>query len=184
MSETNRSITVANDTQVLVGIKKDLSTVSSLSLAGSTYTPVTLEQLIQSRIDLANTIAQARAHWLDVTATYGALNTKVTQVVRGLRQYVINAYGEQSPLLADFGFAPPKQATLTPEQKVARAAKAAATRKARGTMGKVAKQKVKGTVPVTVAAPTAPVPAPAAPAPVTTTAAPAVTVPAAAPHAG
>lgn len=184
MSAINRSLTVAHDTQMLVGIKKDLATVSTLAIAGSTYTPVTLEQLIQSRIDLANTVAQARAHWLDTTATYDALNTKVTQVVRGLRQYVINAYGEQSPLLADFGFAPRKQATLTPEEKVAKAAKALATRKARGTMGKVAKKKVKGTVAMTVAAPTSPAPAPAAPAPVTTTATPAVTAPAAAPHAG
>ena len=93
--------------------------MSSLPLAGSTYTMVALEQLIQSRIDVINRIAVAKAQWLDA-----------------LRQYVINAFGQNSPLLADFGFKPPTTKPLTPEQKVAKAEKAAATRKARGTMGK------------------------------------------------
>src|SRR5581483_10415404 len=96
-----------------------------------------------------------------------ALNTNVTQVVRALRQYVINANGPDSPVLADFGFAPPKQAGLTPEQLVARGQKAAATRKARHTMGKKQKASIKGTV-----APTAP--ATAAPASESTSATPPV----------
>jgi hypothetical protein len=160
MSKINRSTTQARDGQVIVGIKKDLQNVSSLPLAASTYTMAALEQLIQSRIDAANAVANAKANWHDAMATYDALNTKVTEVVRGLRQYVINAFGQNSPVLADFGFTPPKKATLTPEQKVAKAAKAKATREARGTMGKKQKALIKGTVSTT-----APATSPAAPAP-------------------
>jgi hypothetical protein len=42
-----------------------------------------------------------------------------------------NVFGENSPVLADFGFTPPpRKAVLTPDQKVAKAEKALATRKA------------------------------------------------------
>jgi hypothetical protein len=158
---TNRSTTQAHDGQVIVGIKKDLQNVSSLPLAGTTYTTTTLEQLVQSRIDAVNAVVNARANWLHAAATYKALNTQVTQVVRALRQYVINAFGQESPVLADFGFTPPKKATLTPEQKLAKAQKADATRKARGTKGKKQKASIKGTVPATAPATSPPAPTPA-----------------------
>jgi hypothetical protein len=58
-----------------------------------------------------------------------ALNAQATQVVRALRQYVLDAFGQNSPTLADFGFTPPKKVTLTPEQKAARTAKAFATQR-------------------------------------------------------
>jgi hypothetical protein len=172
---TNRSTTQAHDGQVIVGIKGHLQNVSSLPLAGSTFTMAELEQLIQSRIDAANAVAGAKAHWHDGSATYKSLNKHVSQVVRALRQYVINSFGESSPVLADFGFTPPKKATLTPEQKVARALKAAATRKARGTMGKKQKAPIKGTVTVPATS------HPAASAPTATTAPAVVTAPAPAP---
>ncbi len=158
MSAINRSTTQAHDGQVIVGIKKDLQSVTSLPLAGSTYTMASLTQLVQSRIDAANTVANAKAQWHDASATYKALNSQVTQVLHGLRQYLINAFGPASPVLADFGFTASKRTPLTPEQKVARAAKAEATRKARGTLGKKQKAAIKGAVPPT--APASPSPAP------------------------
>jgi hypothetical protein len=179
MTENNRSITQARDGQVIAGIKKDLQNVSSLPLASSTYTMAALVQLVQSRIDAANTVVNARAQWVDSSAAYETLNTKVTRVVRDLRQYVISVHGPDSPVLADFGFTPPKRAALTPEELVARAQKAAATRKARGTMGKKQKAKIKGTVdttaPATPPAATPPTAAPSA-APVAVAPAPASVV--------
>jgi hypothetical protein len=151
----NRITTQAHDGQVLVGIKKDLQNVASIPIGGSTYTMVALEQLVQSRIDAVNRVLTAKAQWTEATAAFKALDPQVSKVVRGLRDYVINAFGETSPVLADFGFEPPKKGTLTPEENVARAEKAAATRKARGTLGKKQKAKIKGTV-VTTAPATAP----------------------------
>ena len=147
---TNRLMTQARDAQVIVGIHAHLQNVPSLPLAGTTYTMTELATQVQGRTDLANTVAAARALWLDVTAQYHALNGKLTPVVRGLRQYVINAFGEDSPVLADFGFAPTKKTSLTPAQLVARGQKAAATRKARGTLGPKQKKAIKGTVEVPV----------------------------------
>jgi hypothetical protein len=161
----NQTVTQALDGQVIAGIKKDLQNVPSLPLAGSTYTSTALVQLVQSRIDAANAVATARAEWLAVAAKYKALNANVTKVVRALRQYVVNVYGENSPTLADFGFTSPKRAVLTSEELALRAQKAAATRKARGTASKKQKAKIKGTVPV-VAAPTTGTTPPAPTAPV------------------
>jgi hypothetical protein len=150
----NRAFTQAHDGQIIVGIRKNLQNVSSLATGGSTFTLVAIETLVQSRIDAAGAADVARARWLDAVAKYRALDTQATPVVRGLRRYVIDAFGENSPVLADFGFTPPRKTVLTPEQNVAKAKKAAATRKARGTMGKKEKLKIKGTVDT--AAPTSP----------------------------
>ncbi len=168
----------ARDAQVIAGIQKDLSTASSLALAGSTYTPASLTQLVQSRIDAVASVTAARAAWLATVAKYRALDPQVTQVVRSLRNYVIDVHGASSPVLADFGFTPPKKTALTAGEIVARTAKSNATRKARHTMGSQQKKTVTGNVtgvvvtPVTEPSPSpdpaSPTPAPASPAPVST----------------
>ena len=182
----NRPFTQAHDGQVMVGIKKNLQNVSSLPAGGSTFTMAAIEALVQSRIDAANAVDVARANWLEATAKYQALNTQVTPVVRSLRRYVIAAFGENSPVLADFGFTPPKKAEMTPEAKVARAEKSAATRKARGTMGKKQKAKIKGTVPATgtTPAPSDPASPPASATPVAPATPPAQATPSPAPAGG
>jgi hypothetical protein len=103
-----------------------------------------LTQLVQSRVDAVNAVLAARASLAKAIGTYEALDTKVTPLVRGIRQYVINAYGEKAAELADFGFTPDKRATQTTEEKAAAAAKRMATREARGTTGKKAKSDVTG----------------------------------------
>ena len=143
-NQTNRKPTQASDGQVIAGIKKDLQNVATLPLGGDTYTPTSLVAFFQSRIDAINAVALAKAHYQAAIATYQAINTKGTVVARGLRQYVMNAFGVTSPLIADFGYTPPKRATQTPEQKAAAVAKRKATRQARGTLGPKAKLAVTG----------------------------------------
>ncbi len=140
----NRTTKQARDGQVIVGIKKDLQSVTSIPLDGDTYTPTSLVAFIQSRIDSATKVATAKAAWIDATTQYDTIDTKATAVVSGLKQYVMNAFGKTSPLLADFGFSPRKVTVLTPEQKQQAVAKRAATRAARGTKGPVAKLAVTG----------------------------------------
>jgi hypothetical protein len=177
----NRTNQQGKDQQILDGIKKDLQTMSSLSLGGTTYTPASLEALIQSRIDAVNEVTTAKANWQNAAKAYTALNTLATVVVRDLKALVIGAFGSTSPKLADFGFTPRKVTVRTPEQKAAAAAKAKATRKARNTMGPKAKLAVKGTVapPTAPSAAAPPSPTPPAPSPANTPApatAPTVTV--------
>ena len=116
-NKPNRTTQQARDGQVIAGIKKDLQTVASISLDGDTYTPTSLVALIQSRIDALNKVAIAKAAWHDAITQYEAINAKGTAVISGLKQFVLNTFGKTSLLLADFGFAPRKVRTLTPEEK-------------------------------------------------------------------
>ena len=162
---TNRPTQQARDAQVISGVAKNLQNAPSLALAGETFTPASLTQLVQSRIDAANAIVAAEAAFHAKVAAFRVLSAKVTKVLRGLRQLVINTFGEDSPVLADFGFTAPKKAVLTPEQKVAKAKKAKATRELRGTKGPKAKLAVKATVATTAPETAAPPAAPAQPTP-------------------
>jgi hypothetical protein len=98
-------------------------------------------------------------------------------VMSAFVQFLRAAFGNQPDVLADFGLVPRKAATpLTVEQKATAAAKRAATRAKRNTMGAVQKKSVKGTVtgvtitPIAAPEPVAPVTAtPTAPIPGATT---------------
>jgi hypothetical protein len=144
MTTISRTTTQAKDQQILQGISTDLQTMSTLPLGATTYTPGSLAAFIQSRIDAANAVNTTRASWLAAVKTYEAINTQAKAVVSDLRYLVMGAFGPTSPKLADFGFSPPKQATQTQEAKAAAAQKRAATRKARRTLGKRQKAKIKG----------------------------------------
>jgi hypothetical protein len=180
----NRVNKTGADQQAIAGIKLDLQTMSSIPMGASTYTPASLAAAIQARIDAASAVATTKATWLNAVKTYDAIDVQVTVLMRELRNLVIAAFGPTSPKLADFGFKPTVRTPLTPAQKVTRAAKAKATRAARGTMGKKQKALITGETaakatasapaPTTTPAPT-PAPAPAAPAPVTPAPAPAPT---------
>lgn len=159
----NRPTQQARDAQVIKGIQKNLQNAPSLALAGTAFTPATLTTLVLSRVNAADAIAAANASFHKEVAAFRVLSAEVTKVLRGLRQLVINTFGEDLTILADFGFTATTRKPLTPEQKVAKAAKAKATREARGTKGKNAKKVIKGTVDTTApATPTAPTPPPAA----------------------
>lgn len=166
---TNRTNTQAHDGQIIAGITKHLQNVQApLLLGGQSFTPASLIAFFQSRIDLANQATTAKAQWLDLVKQYETLNATANLVARGLKQYVMNAYGATSPVLTDFGFTPPKRAPLSVAQQAQAIAKRKATRKARNTLGKKQKAAIHGTVPkAEPVTPTAPNAAPTSPTPVT-----------------
>jgi hypothetical protein len=151
---------LGRDGKIVDGIQKHLQGVSSLAIAGSTYSPADLVKLIESRASQVAVVTAANATWHAAVVAERELNTKLTTVIQGLRQYVFNAFGTASTVPADFGFTATVRKPLTPEEKVAKAAKAKATRAARHTMGSVQKKKVTGTT--AAASPAAPATAPAA----------------------
>lgn len=101
---TSKQTTQDQDQQILQAIQKDLQHVPTLLLGGTTYTPGSLAAFIQSRIVAANAVATAKANWLGAVKTYEAINTEAKPVVRDLRNFLTGAFGEASPVLADFGF--------------------------------------------------------------------------------
>jgi hypothetical protein len=98
-----------------------------------------------------------------------ATQVQVGPILLAYKRLVLAAFANATQTLTDFGLAPPKaRAPLTVEQLAARAAKAKATRTARGTTSKKQKLAVKGnvtgvivtpvTAPTEAKSPTAPVP--------------------------
>ena len=144
-----------------------------LTIGGVVYTVTQVNANLQEIVDLrtATTSAQASAK-----AGVAAETTKLPPLLLFLAAYVAYVkatFGNSPTVLADFGL-PTKKARkpLTTEEKAAAAAKAKATREARGTKGKVAIREITGNVigvnvtPITapVAPATGPAPQPAAPA--------------------
>jgi hypothetical protein len=138
----SRSAKQGQDQAVIQGVQKDLLTMSSIPLGGTTYTPGSLVAFVQSRIDAGNQVATAKANWLKAVRAYQAIDKEADLVVHDLKQFVSGAFGATSNKLADFGFTARKVEEPTTEEKQAAIAKRAATRKARATMGPKAKLKV------------------------------------------
>jgi len=76
-----------------------------------------------------------------------AEHARIRTATAGLRQAMMVAFGAKLDTLADFGLAPRKARVQTPDQKIAAAAKAKATREARHTLGKVQRSTITGAHP-------------------------------------
>jgi hypothetical protein len=129
------------------------------------YTTVSLVTLFQGLIDAINKVNVAQASAKDVVSAMNAMEATVGPVFLLLRRNLRDTYGTTSQTLLDFGLTPAKaRAPMTAEQKAAAQAKAKATRIARGTASKKAKNAIKGNVSGVTVTPNTVVPAPASPA--------------------
>jgi len=129
-----------------------------LTFGGATYTPAALVQLFQSLDDATTSMDAAKAKWQDALKSQRNTKATVGPVKKAYQSYLVSLYGNAVETLADFGLTPRKApAPQTAVQKATAAAKRAATRAARHTLGPKQKAGIKGTVatPATpVAAPT------------------------------
>jgi hypothetical protein len=143
----------------------------SFTIGSTTYTAASLIQVLQGPANamLARDAAQTGAK--DALAAEQTAQTQMGPIVKAYERLVLAAFANATQTLADFGLTPPKARTpLTTEQRAARAAKAKATRIARGTTSKKQKLAVKGNVTGVIVTPvTAPTAAPPPAQPVTTT---------------
>ena len=102
-----------------------------------------LQALVTNRAAVVAAQAAAQAK----VATERTQTPALDAFADAFEAFVRVQFGAQADVLVDFGLAPPKARTpLTSEQKAVAAAKRAATRAARGTTGKNAKQAVHGNV--------------------------------------
>jgi hypothetical protein len=149
MTIKNQTLEVASDTKLATGVQNYFVPGNvSVIVAGVTLTSAQMGAAIQSRVAAMNASKTARA------ASQKAVNdTKATlestqSIVDAVRQIALIMYANQPEVLVAFGVAPRKvPLPLTAAEKVERAAKAAATRLARGTKGPKAKLKVTGAAP-------------------------------------
>ena len=145
------------DQNLVAGLQKHVATLPSLLIAGTTIPTTSIISTLQSRLAArANTAATLAAYHTALAAEEATI-AQSKAVVSGTKQGLKVMFAGQLAQLGDFGMKAPKpRAPLTPEQKVAAAAKAKATRAARHTVGPKAKAKITGATVAPVAAPAAP----------------------------
>lgn len=168
MATKSRTVRQNSNRKIVGAIKEHLS--NGVTLGGVKYAPAALAKMFQNGIDTADATDRAAKAWHLAVVTERENTQSLDGVQTALRNYMSATFGETSTEFADFGFKPRVVTAVDTETKAAAVVKREATRKARNTMGKRQKGKVKG-APVVPAAPAVPV--------VTTSAAPsAASVPA------
>ncbi|MBV9948190.1 MAG: hypothetical protein JOZ69_15155 [Myxococcales bacterium] len=172
MSSTKSTITqaeaLARVQAIIAGTTKHFPN-GSFTIGSTAYTSASLIQVLQGLANAMRARDAAAAGAKDARAAEQAAQTQVGPILLAYKRLVLTAFANTAQTLADFGLTPPRARTpLTTEKRAVRAAKAKATRAARGTTSKKQKLAIQGQVtgvivtPIT--GPTAtPPPAPAAP---------------------
>jgi hypothetical protein len=144
-------------------MQSDLNDVTSILMAGTTYTKDQLVTLFRSRVSAAEATKAARTAFHAAVASERATEVKVAPLRFGMKQFLSLRFGKDSPELQKFGFTQAKATKKSAASKAAGVVKAQATRKVRGTAGKKQKSMIKAP-PMTVQTVATPAVATAAPA--------------------
>ncbi len=134
--------------QLVAGTQKNLPATSTVDVNGQELKQADIVAKLQGWIPLYQQVDATNAPYRDAQQALQAAAPAIRQFVGSYRQALRQVFGKGSPLLADFGLSATQQKTPTPATRVLASAKAAATRKARGTLGKQQRKAVKG-APVT-----------------------------------
>lgn len=145
-TKKNRADIKARNAKIQAGIQKDLTTIGPIQLAGVAYTPSSLSAIFQADSDVIDATDTQRKALQQAVLTQKQTHAKTAVVLSALRSFLLGYFGKLAvTILGDFGFNAPK---TTPKKTIATKAaavvKGKATRAARGTMGSVEKQSVKG----------------------------------------
>src|SRR5579872_5823777 len=100
----NKTTAAALDEQLIAGVKKYYAGATTLTLAGTSYTPTTLIAGLQAEIDANNAIIASRAQWKQQVANAKAARVSARKLRTALRDFVLATNGEGSvQMLEDFG---------------------------------------------------------------------------------
>ena len=165
-SKSTKAASLAHVQALIAGTSKHFPN-ASFTFEKTAYTTASLVQGLQGLADAIAAVLAAHASVTDALAKLAPVEASMSPVIGAYVRFIRVTLGNAAQDLADFGLAPPKvRAPRTSEQNAAAAAKARATRKARGTTSKKQKLAVKGNVTgVNITPVTEPVPPPAQPAP-------------------
>ena len=125
------------------GVTKNIQ--QPIPLNGTTMAPSDVVATIAAPIQADRHLDAARVAVASKKAARDAALRLARALMLALKKWVEAAYGADSPVLAEFGFATTAKVQPTADAKAAAVAKRAATRAARHTLGKRQKAKIKGT---------------------------------------
>ena len=153
MTKTNLTTQLAADQALIDGLVKHTSDIPSLVLGTQTLQNADIVSRLQQRIASAKASAAARVIYLAAVASNRALRAGQLQFVDDLKQTLRARFSTSPTTLADFDLTVHMRAKPTPTTQVAAAAKAKATRAARGTKGSKQLSEVQGDVTGVVVTP-------------------------------
>ena len=163
----NQAETLAQLQALISGLQKQLPS-GQFTLVSTAYTTATLVTALQGTVATLTAVTAAHAALKVALAAYDTEDAKMGPVILALRRILQSMYADAPDTLALFGLEARKvPAPRTVEEKAIAAAKARATRAARGTTSKKQKAVITGNVTgvniVPIPAPTAAAAAPAQP---------------------
>jgi hypothetical protein len=130
---------------VISGIKKRLPRTETYMLDGKSFTHEDLVALFQAQLDALDAIRSARAVLAAAVAKERSVARSVATNLPGFQQAMGSRFGFKADVFADFGWQLPKKpGPKTIASKIAGAERVKATRKARGTMGRKQRSKIRG----------------------------------------
>jgi hypothetical protein len=142
---------------ISAGLSKLPNSVTAVSVEGTTYTATTLGAKFAPYIATFQAADDADNAKQVADEARDAIQTEAHEFTMATVTALKAALGRKSATLEAVGITPDKvPPPLTAAQKVTRAEKAAATRKARGTKGKKQLAQIHGTVPATTPTKTGP----------------------------
>lgn len=167
MATQSISTLVVHVTKLIAGTKKRFPNGSQvLTFGGGTHTVDDVTNALQTFVNNRSAVATARAAMQVALDADEAAAPSLLALLSAFTKFLRSTFGTAADALADFDLTPPKvPAPRTAEQKAVSAAKAKATRQARGTTSAKQKKSVKGNITATLVV--TPVISAPAPAPVT-----------------
>jgi ABC-type transporter Mla subunit MlaD len=145
-SSKSKAAALAAVQALIAGTQKHFPN-GSFTLGNTAYTTASLVTLLQSVATAITSLNGAQLAAKHALTTLQGVLTQADPVIQIYERYLQATFANTVPILADFGLEPRKEpAPKTTEEKAAAAAKAKATREARGTTSK--KQKVLVQTPV------------------------------------
>jgi len=149
-SRVTKATALARVQALIAGTQKHLPS-ATMTLGNASVSSASLIKLLQSLVDAMKAVDVAQASAKDTLQALASTHLTVDPTIRAFEQFVRAAFGSVAQTLEDFGLVPPKaRRPLTSEQKAARAQKALATRKLRGTKGSRQKALIKAPSETTV----------------------------------
>jgi hypothetical protein len=157
MSNGNKKTSIA-EFQTVINALEDYP-AKTFPLGGKIWKSSDLASAFQAAIDAINAGSADKITWQASVAKEQTTKALALSLFGALKGYIAVADGKKSDAFKTFGFASTPVAP-TPATKVAAVEKRAATRKARGTLGKRQRQAITGVVaPASAPAPVASQPA-------------------------
>jgi hypothetical protein len=146
MTERTHKQLLTRDQGLIGGLPKRLVNNQTLLVDGTSYTAATAESLLQTRVDALTAVVNAEAAYKLAVKAADAAVSATAATVSGLVEAIYTGFGEDAGALADFQLPERKKPVVSPQARIAAAAKAKATRAARHTTGAKQKAAITGNV--------------------------------------